>query len=59
MGEAREPFELGHRDPAQVERPLGPLREPDHHEAQPVLAGLVVLFDEAALLERGQQPRRR
>ena len=49
----------GHGDPAQVERPLGPFGQADDDEAQPVLAGLVVLLDEAALLERGQQPRRR
>src|SRR4029077_12863814 len=31
--------------------------EPDDHEAEPVLSGLVVLLDQAALLERGEQPR--
>ena len=56
---AGEPVELGHRDRPQVERPLGALGEPDDDEAEPVLAALLVLFDEAALLERRQQPRRR
>ena len=57
VGQAGEPLELGQRDAAQVERPLGPLGEADDDEAEAVLAGLVVLFDEAALLERGEQPR--
>ena len=57
-GEAGEPFELGHRDAPQVEGPLGPLGEADDDEPEPVLAGLVVLLDEAAPLERGQEPRR-
>ena len=58
VGQPREPLELGHRDPAQVERPLGPLGQPDDDEPEPVLAGLVVLLDQAALLERREQPRR-
>ena len=58
VGQARQPLELGQRDPAQVERPLGALGEADDDQAEPVLAGLVVLLDEAALLERGEQPRR-
>jgi hypothetical protein len=58
MGEPGQPLELGHRDPAQVERPLGALGEPDHDEAKPVLAGLLVLLDEAASLERREEARR-
>ena len=48
----------GSGDAAQVERPLGALGEADDDEAEAVLAGLVVLLDQAALLERGEQPRR-
>ena len=59
VGQPGEPLQLRHRDAAQVERPLGPLGEPDDDQAEPVLAGLLVLFDEAALLERGEQPGRR
>ena len=47
VGQPREPLELGHRDAAQVERPLGPLGQADDDEPEPVLAGLVVLFDQA------------
>ncbi len=58
MGQAGEPFELGQGDPAQVERPLRALGQADDDEAEAVLAGLLVLLDEAALLERRQQARR-
>ena len=57
--QARQPLELGHRDAAQVERPFGALGQADDDEAEPVLAGLIVLLDQAALLERRQQPRGR
>ena len=58
VGQPGQPLELGQRDPAQVERPLGPLGQADDDQPEAVLAGLVVLLDEAALLERGEQPRR-
>ena len=58
VGQAGQPLELGQGDAAQVERPLGAFGEADDDEAEPVLAGLVVLLDEAALLERRQQARR-
>ena len=58
VGQPGEPLELGHRDAAQVERPLGALGEADDDQPEAVLAGLVVLLDEAALLERREQPRR-
>ena len=57
--QARQPLELRQRDPAQVERPLGPFGEADDDQPEAVLAGLVVLLDETALLERGQQARGR
>src|SRR5262245_42112211 len=39
MGQSCETLQLRHGDAAQVEGPLGPLREPDHDQAEPVLAG--------------------
>ena len=45
-------------DAAQIQRPFRALGEADDHDAQAVLAGLVVLLDEAPFLERGEQPRR-
>ena len=58
MRQPGQPLQLRHGDPAEIERPLGPLGQADHDEPEPVLAGLVVLFDQAALLERREQPRR-
>jgi hypothetical protein len=58
VGQPGQPLELGQRDPAQVERALGPFGEADDDQPQPVLAGLVVLFDEAPLLECREEPRR-
>ena len=57
VGQPRQALEFGQRDPAQVEGPLRALGEADDDQPEAVLAGLVVLFDEAALLERGEQPR--
>ena len=59
VGQSGEALQLRHRDAAEVEGPLGPLGEADDDEPEAVLAGLVVLLDEAALLERREQPRRR
>src|SRR5436190_1873368 len=56
VGQPGEPLELGQCDAAQVERPFGPLGEPDDDKPESVLAGLVVLLDQTALLERGQEP---
>jgi hypothetical protein len=57
VGQAGQPLELRRRDAAQVEGALGAFGEPDDDKPEPILAGLIVLFDETALLERGQQSR--
>ena len=58
VGQAGQPFQLGHGDASQVEGALGAFGQPNHDEAKAVLAGLVVLLDQAPFLERGEQPRR-
>ncbi len=54
---AGEPFELRHGDRPQIESPLGVTAEPHDRESEPVLARVVVLLHQAALLERGEQTR--
>ncbi|HEY8818867.1 MAG TPA: hypothetical protein VIM25_08610 [Candidatus Limnocylindrales bacterium] len=55
MGQPGEPLQLRQRDASQVKRPFGPLGEADDDEAEAVFPGLIVLLDETALLERGEQ----
>ena len=53
--DSRIALELRHRDPPEIERPLRSLGEADDDEAEPVLAGLLVLLDEAAALQRREE----
>jgi hypothetical protein len=57
VGQPGQALQLRHRDPAEIQGPLGPLGQADHDEAEAILAGLVVLLDQAALLERREEPR--
>ena len=50
-------LELGHRDRPKVEPPFGLPAETDHGQTQPVLARLMTLLHEVALLERRQKAR--
>jgi hypothetical protein len=59
VGQPREALQLGHRDSAEIERPLSLLGKADDHEAESIFARLLVLLDETALLERRKQARRR
>ena len=46
VGQAGEPLQLGHRDAAEIERPLGLLGQPDYDEPESILAALLVLLDQ-------------
>ena len=54
-GRPRETLQLGQRNALEVERAFGALGEADHDEPQAVLPRVVVLFDQAAPLERRQE----
>ena len=52
-------LQLHHCDGLEVERLLGLTAQSDDRAPEPVLARVVALFNQSALLERREQPRRR
>ena len=58
MGEPGQALELREGQPAQIERALRSLGQADDDQPEPVLARLVVLLHQTALLERREQARR-
>jgi len=51
-------FQFRHRNGPQIQRPFGMTAESNDRQSESVLARVVVLLNQAPLLERGEQTRR-